>query len=322
MLLDEATKFAIVGLSKAGKTSILKRCFEEHALNEIEKITPTIMIAQDLIRVGHISKRISIWDFGGQKTFRNVYLQNPSYFAKTKILLFVIDVLSSENFGEEREYFGSILKIFEELKKGGTFEPPQMYVFIHKCDPDKKDKINMKVARCLIEMMDLFGTGAHFYITSIYDASACRSLNNILFFSLPEEIISQVFSKEFFEDLKKAISAKIENNPSIEISEVSKIFGDLMGRKLHDLWINSSIKKTDKGRELDEITKSLEIIFENGDERFKLKCPYTRKGKSCPENDCTIVHGFIAGILTSMNLSQRSLKIKHVREKDDCFFIF
>ncbi|MHA1378063.1 MAG: ADP-ribosylation factor-like protein [Candidatus Helarchaeota archaeon] len=322
--MNETTKFAIVGLSKAGKTSIYRRCFEAHDIKDIEQTPPTIMIAQNLVNLGHISKGISIWDFGGQRTFREAYLQNPDYFLKTKILLFVVDVLSSEDYAEEKKYFNSILKIFEDLSKTKKdFEHPQKYVFLHKCDPNKKSQINEKIARCLIEMTTLFGKEVPYYMTSIYDDSACRSLNNILFFSLPEEVIGQIFSKAFFEDLRKAISSKIKNNPSIEISEVSKIFGDMMGRKLHDLWIASSIKKTEKFREKSKGSDNLQIIYEkNGNKKFQLKCPYSDENQKCSDEDCIIVQGFIAGMLTSLNLSQRSLKIERIKEKDNCYFIF
>jgi len=322
--MNESTKFAIVGLSKAGKTSIYRRCFEEHSLEDIEQTPPTIMIAQNLINVEHISRKISIWDFGGQETFREAYINNPEYFNETEIVLFVIDVLASETFAEEKEYFRAILKIFEDLKNNQKeYEEPRMYVFLHKCDPDKKDIINEKIARCLIEMTDLFGKNVPYYMTSIYDDSACRSLNNILFFSLPGEVIGQIFSKEFFEDIRKAITKKIKQNPSVEIVEVSKIFGDMMGRKLHDLWINSSIKKSGKSKEKSKGSENLETLYkEDGQKVFKLKCPYSENNKNCSDEDCTIVQGFIAGILTSLNLSQRSLKIQHKKEEDNCYFIF
>ncbi|MHA1385608.1 MAG: ADP-ribosylation factor-like protein [Candidatus Helarchaeota archaeon] len=322
--MNDVNKLAIVGLAKAGKTSILRRCFEEHELNEVEKITPTIMIAQNLVGVGHISKRISIFDFGGQKTFRDTYLQNPDYFSETKILLFVVDVLSSDDFAEERDYFRAILNILKYLnRKNKKFEMPQMYVFIHKCDPDKRDKLAGKITKCIIEMTNIFGKNASFFLTSIYDASACRALNKILFLSLPEETLSEIFTIEFFEDIRRVITEKLKEVPSMEIAVVSKIFGDLMGKKLHDLWLDSSLKRTEKIKLEGKGAENLKIIYtEDGKRKFKLKCPYSTGKQKCSEDYCTIARTFLSGLLSTLNLTERSLKIKAIKEMGNCYFIF
>ncbi len=318
--MNESTKLAIIGLSKAGKTSIYRRCFERHNLKDIEQTPPTIMIAQNLINLGHISKGISIWDFGGQKTFRDAYLLNPDYFSHTKIILFVVDILANGDFSEEKEYFSSIIKIFEDLKIERNLEKPKIFVFLHKCDPDKKNKNNEQIAKSIIEMSQIFGSEVPYFMTSIYDDSACRSLNNILFFSLPEEIINQVFMREFFDDIKKVISEKIKETPQLQITEVSKVFGDLLGRKLHDLWINAPLEKIEEVES--KSLKSIITVSEKDHNYFKMRCPYYNIEKKCSEEDCIIVHGFIAGILTSLNLSKRSLNIKRIEENGDCYFIF
>ncbi|MHA1798700.1 MAG: ADP-ribosylation factor-like protein, partial [Candidatus Helarchaeota archaeon] len=131
--MSDPIKLAIVGLSRVGKTSIYKKCFEDSSIEDIKKSLPTIMISQNLVNVDNVSKGISIWDFGGQESFRSAYLKNPKYFDETRIIIFVIDVFEIKHLHEAEDYFQSILNIFGNKKK------PNIFVFLHKCDPDKKE---------------------------------------------------------------------------------------------------------------------------------------------------------------------------------------
>ncbi|MHA1315739.1 MAG: ADP-ribosylation factor-like protein [Candidatus Helarchaeota archaeon] len=319
--MSDFVKLIIVGLAKAGKTSIYRRCLEKHDLKDIEKTPPTIMIARNTVNLEHISKHIAIWDFGGQSGFRSNYLQKPDYFDKTRIIIFVVDVLAPKDLEEVKKYFNSILQIIKELKKEKGMEPPKMYIFLHKCDPETKNQNTPNIAMTLLEMNALFGKEVPMYMTSIHDDTACRSLNNILFFSLPEDAIMHIFSEKFFEELKNVILKEIENKPLDDIEGLSKIFGDLIGQKIHELWMSSSIKKVDRSEKEHKFVEGVEVIQKDGKKRFKLKCQFALKDRKCTELDCTLFLEFLKGILNSIGLGYRSQAIEKIKDDDECFFI-
>lgn len=233
----KSTKLAIVGLSKAGKASIYKHCFENQHIYELENLPPTIGITRNPVELKYISKGISIWDFGGQETFRKSYLKDPNCFNETEIIIFVVDVTTLEELPEIRKYFSSIIKIFKKK------ELPKFFIFLHKCDPDKINQLDQNIAKIIIELILIFGNETPFCITSIYDDSACKALNQILFLSLPDEVLSKLFTLEMFEKLKKIISKKFENELPQKISEISEIVGSLLRKKLYNLWLDYPIKK-------------------------------------------------------------------------------
>lgn len=320
--MEEFTKLAVIGLSKVGKTSIFKRCFENYDLKDLGKITPTIMVSQNTVNLKHVSKGISIWDFGGQDAFRKAYFQTPTYFEKTRIIIFVIDILSPEDLPEVKSYFRPILQIFENFKENENQPPPKKFVFLHKCDPNKTETVKENIAKSLLEMTTLFGKDVPIYMTSIYDDSACKSLNNILFFSLPDEVLSQVFSIDFFEEIRTAITRESANKSIAEIKNISKIYGDLGGKKIFDLWMRHSVEKIGEKEKKSRQPTDLEVIYKDNKKSFKYKCPYSTEKKECSERDCIMLQEFITGVLHSININPMSIKVEMIKEKEDCYFLF
>lgn len=307
-------KIALLGLSRAGKTSIYKRCFEHQTIEQLQEILPTIMISQNQVNLEHISKGISIWDFGGQESFRKAYLEKPDYFDYTKVIIFIIDMLASEDLESTINYFSDILNVLDKKNE------PNKYVFIHKCDPDKINENKEQISKIIFEITKIFGESVQFFLTSVFDDSACKAINRILFLSLPEDVIDQIFSNLFIDDMKKSVFQKLgsENlaiKEIIDISEISEVFGDLLTEKLYDLWINSTLKNIDTKKPL-KSTPIVQSVIEDGKEKYKIKCSV----ENCTERDCEIVKGIIRGILNSLDFKDRMVEIR--KEEDNCFLIF
>ncbi|NHI93442.1 MAG: hypothetical protein EAX96_13225 [Candidatus Lokiarchaeota archaeon] len=312
--LTNTPKIALIGLSRAGKTSIYKRCFEHKSIEELKNILPTIMISQNQVNLEHISKGISIWDFGGQESFRKAYLQNPDYFDYTKVIIFVIDMLVPEDLKPAINYFLEILGVLDNKNK------PNIYVFIHKCDPDKIYENSEQISKIIFDITNVFGETVEFFLTSVFDNSACKAINRILFLSLPEEVIDQIFTNLFLKDMKQAVFQKLgSENLSLEqiseISEISEVFGDLLTEKLYKLWINSTLTKSDS-KNSPKNSSLIQTLIKDGKLFYKLKCPI----ENCTEKDCQITKGIIRGILNSLDFKDR--KVELIKENDDCLIIF
>ncbi|MHA1526902.1 MAG: ADP-ribosylation factor-like protein [Promethearchaeota archaeon] len=127
-------KVAVVGLDNAGKTAILTKLGGRLGINDLALIKPTKGVERRHIKTDVLD--LYIWDFGGQISFRDRYLENPEkYFLQLDLLMFVIDIQDSERFEDFFDYFEKILDIIIALE-----EDPYLLVFIHKYDPDIKSK--------------------------------------------------------------------------------------------------------------------------------------------------------------------------------------
>ena len=147
--LTKEQKVIVVGLSNAGKTTILKKFGGQIGIKDLAKLSPTKgverheIITSDLVLI--------VWDFGGQQDYRKMYLQEPDkYFLKVDLIIYVIDLQDPEKFGESIKYFKEIIEIIEKLE-----ENPYILIFIHKFDPDVKDNpellLNIEVVKDLIK---------------------------------------------------------------------------------------------------------------------------------------------------------------------------
>jgi len=68
-------KVIVVGLSNAGKTTILSKFGGQLGIKDLAKLKPTKGIERKEVKASNLS--LKIWDFGGQQEYRNRYLNNP-----------------------------------------------------------------------------------------------------------------------------------------------------------------------------------------------------------------------------------------------------
>ncbi|MFX1280988.1 MAG: ADP-ribosylation factor-like protein [Promethearchaeota archaeon] len=170
--LKKEQKVIVVGLSNAGKTTILKKFGGEIGIKDLARLKPTKgaerqeIVTSDLILI--------IWDFGGQEEYRQMYLQKPhKYFLKIDLVIYVIDVQAPEKYKSSIEYFKNILDILEKLE-----ENPHILIFIHKFDPDVKDDpeilLNIELVKDLVKKTFIGKKKFDYeiYLSSIYSVLA------------------------------------------------------------------------------------------------------------------------------------------------------
>lgn len=163
------SKVIVLGLDNAGKTAILTKFGGKLGIQDLVGLRPTKGVERKVIESSNLE--LFIWDFGGQKEYRDKYINKPElYFFQLDLLLYVIDVQDSERFEGSFEYFEKILDILINLE-----ENPYILIFIHKYDPDLKNdptlllnveflKENLKE---VFENRD-FDFAYEIYLTSIY----------------------------------------------------------------------------------------------------------------------------------------------------------
>ncbi|MEJ2250528.1 MAG: ADP-ribosylation factor-like protein [Candidatus Lokiarchaeota archaeon] len=164
-----AQKIICVGLDNAGKTAILSRFGEKMHINDLAHLEPTKGVNRKVIKTPKLD--LFVWDFGGQLQYRNKYVENPEkFFLGLDLLMYVIDVQDAKRFEESFEYFDEIVKILISLE-----ENPYILIFIHKYDPDIKDKpeILLHIEYIKDRVMDIFREKEQqfeydIYLTSIY----------------------------------------------------------------------------------------------------------------------------------------------------------
>ena len=161
-------KVIVVGLSNAGKTTILRKFGGEIGIKDLAKLSPTKGVERQEIVTSDLV--LLLWDFGGQQEYRDKYLQEPSkYFLKVDLIIYVIDLQDPEKYNESVSYFEKIIDNIEKLE-----ENPYILIFIHKFDPDIKDDpevlLNIEVVKDLIKKVFLEKKKLDYdiYLSSIY----------------------------------------------------------------------------------------------------------------------------------------------------------
>ncbi|MFW9937441.1 MAG: ADP-ribosylation factor-like protein [Candidatus Thorarchaeota archaeon] len=160
-------KILFVGLDQAGKTSFLHGVKKKYS--EIIKTLPTRGIARTEEKLfEEQNSQISIWDLGGQKQYRDRFLeQSKVYLYNVDLLFFFIDIQDSERIKDALELFNKILNSLKEMD-----EFPPIVLCLNKYDPDLKDSktVNksLKYAKKEIEKNDE-GFFIKIFQTSVFD---------------------------------------------------------------------------------------------------------------------------------------------------------
>ncbi|TXT57273.1 MAG: Arsenical resistance operon repressor, ArsR [Promethearchaeota archaeon] len=138
-------KFLLMGLDNSGKTSICLNFRKNTNLLSYLSLRPTRKVNIERFKVQE--KDLSIWDFGGQKAFREEYLQNlPKYLSEVEKIIYVIDVQAIERYEESLEYLDGIITKMNEVNIRKDFT-----IFLHKYDPFITTKEEFKDIDTIIE---------------------------------------------------------------------------------------------------------------------------------------------------------------------------
>ncbi|MFX0069482.1 MAG: ADP-ribosylation factor-like protein [Candidatus Hermodarchaeota archaeon] len=125
-------KIIIMGLDNSGKTSIMLSLKDDTNLLSYFSIRPTKGINIEEFKYDATS--MVIWEFGGQKQYREEYLKDENYrnyFNEVEGIIYVIDIQDLERYDIAFEYFE---KLIDFLKKNDF--KVDLWIYLHKCDPN------------------------------------------------------------------------------------------------------------------------------------------------------------------------------------------
>ncbi|MHA1473063.1 MAG: ADP-ribosylation factor-like protein [Promethearchaeota archaeon] len=144
--LDASKKIVLLGLDNSGKSSIVK------CLKGIKNLasfnTPKPTRGHKINRFNMYGTNFSIWDFGGQSTFRDeLFINFRSSIKETDKIIFVIDIQDQERYETSLEY---LTKLNSLIQKHHIVV--ELSIFLHKFDPDLESitKINEETIEKLI----------------------------------------------------------------------------------------------------------------------------------------------------------------------------
>ncbi|MFX1568456.1 MAG: ADP-ribosylation factor-like protein [Promethearchaeota archaeon] len=161
-------KVIVVGLSNAGKTTILRKFGGEIGIKDLAKLQPTKGVERQEIITSDLV--LLLWDFGGQQEYREKYLKEPNkYFINIDLIIYVIDLQDPAKYLESIDYFEKIIDLIEKLE-----EDPYILIFIHKFDPDVKENpevlLNIEYVKDLVKKIfrERKQLDYDIYLSSIY----------------------------------------------------------------------------------------------------------------------------------------------------------
>jgi Gtr1/RagA G protein conserved region len=167
-LKKKDTKVITIGLDNAGKTAILSSLGGKLGVNSLANLKPTKRVERRKIQTDTLD--LFLWDFGGQKDYRETYINDPEkYFLRTDLVIYVIDIQDPERYSMSLDYFQKILDIMQRLS-----ENPYLLCFVHKLDPDlladPDIQLHLEYLQDTIkEMMKKYPYDYDLYSTSIYN---------------------------------------------------------------------------------------------------------------------------------------------------------
>jgi len=132
-------KILLTGLDKSGKTSFLYGVKKRYS--EIIKTLPTKGVSRtEEILFEEQNSQISVWDLGGQKRYREKFLeQSKVYLYNVDLLFYFIDIQDSERIPESLDLFKQVVTSLNEMD-----EFPPLVICLNKFDPDLKQSKEIK----------------------------------------------------------------------------------------------------------------------------------------------------------------------------------
>ena len=192
---EKAYKILFTGLDGAGKTSIILALQRE--FSKIALIEPTKGSQRTSFKL--LGREITEWDLGGQKSYRNSYLENSSkYFDETEIAIYVIDILDASRFKESLNYLYDVVDKFKELKI-----EPHLTIFFHKYDPKLIHNVEKQIKSEILALnKDIIKRVNYeklqFFTTSIYNPyTIMNAMSKILLKLYPKSELLQKTIEQF-----------------------------------------------------------------------------------------------------------------------------
>jgi len=208
--LKRQIKILMTGLDRAGKTSFLHAVKQRYS--EIIKTLPTKGVARSEEKIfEEQNSKISLWDLGGQKKYRDRFIeQKKVYLYNVDLLFYFIDIQDSERITEAIELFGTVIKSLIELE-----EFPPIVICLSKYDPDIKNakdiKKNIKTVNENIKKI------SERFFVKIFQTSIFDHWSLISAYSYGLSQLSP--NRELFQNLLKHFAKKISSDAILLLNE-------------------------------------------------------------------------------------------------------
>ena len=179
---DVKYKIMVLGESKVGKTSLIKR-YTKDQFGGVYLTTVGMDFQDKIIELEDKKVRLQVWDTAGQERFRNV---TKSYFQSSHGLLVVYDISDKESFDK--------INFWMENIKNNAPENAKLILVGNKCDLANERKVTIEDGE----------NKARNYNIKFFESSAKDGTNvNELFFYLANEIYQDEKTKG--KDNKKTV---------------------------------------------------------------------------------------------------------------------
>ena len=140
-------KIVLMGLDNVGKTSIVLCLKGVKNLSEFSALKPTRGFETSTFNT--LGSDFNVWDFGGQKQFREDYVKNfKNHIKGTSKLIYVLDIQDQERYDLSLKYLAKIVALLKENKLKPAFS-----LFLHKYDPDM-EVIKEEIMQPLIKQIE------------------------------------------------------------------------------------------------------------------------------------------------------------------------
>lgn len=203
-------KILFTGLDRAGKTSFLLAVKKRYS--EIIKTLPTKGVSRTEEKLfEEQNSQISIWDLGGQKKYREKFLeQGKVYLYNVDLLFYFIDIQDTERIKESVSLFQNILN---SLKNFDEFPP--IVVCINKFDPDlKKSREIKKNIEYITNEIDKI---SHTFFIKIFQTSFFDHWSLISAYSFGLSRLSP--NRELFRNQLRLFSDKVNSDAILLLNE-------------------------------------------------------------------------------------------------------
>lgn len=137
-ILDKELRILVLGLDNAGKTTIVKSILNQ----DTTTISPTVGF--EINPILYNGYNLNIWDVGGQTSLRTFW---GNYFAKTDIIIWVVDGLALERLRESYE------ELREKVISHDRLIGIKLLVLINKIDAVEGDPATLKAT--VTQMLNL-----------------------------------------------------------------------------------------------------------------------------------------------------------------------
>ncbi len=208
--LKRQIKILMTGLDRAGKTSFLHAVKKRYS--EIIKTLPTKGVARSEEKIfEEQNSTISVWDLGGQKTYREKFLeQRKVYLYNVDLLFYFIDVQDFSRINESVDLFSKVIASLIELE-----EFPPIVVCLNKTDPDIKKSKDIRAN--INTITEKISEISERFFVKIFETSIFDGFSLISAYSYGLSQLSP--NRELFENQLKHFAKKINSDAILLLNE-------------------------------------------------------------------------------------------------------